>query len=185
MKNILMSFTPWFAYWVFLSLGELHWAIFGGLALALVINVMDGVKRSWKLLKLGTLVFFLAMSGGMLLWGPAVVGRWVGLLGPAALAIITLVSIVLKCPFTLQYARDDAPPEAWASPHFLRANYVITTAWLVAFLLMTLPSAAEFLGVKTQLLWHWVVSLACFFGASSFTQWYRKRVRRAGQSRRL
>jgi tryptophan-rich sensory protein len=50
--------------------------------------------------------------------------------------VIGIVSLALRRPFTLQYAREMASDEAMQRPDFLTVNYVITAVWTLAFLLM-------------------------------------------------
>ncbi|MDD5348382.1 MAG: hypothetical protein PHT59_07205, partial [Candidatus Omnitrophica bacterium] len=104
--------------------------------------------------------------------------RLIGLMGSLALALIVLVSIIIRQPFTLQYARETTPQERWHDPKFIHANYVITWAWLVAFLFMALPSAAIFIGIVSPIWFTWGFSICCFIGASAFTGWYKKRASR-------
>ena len=49
---------------------------------------------------------------------------------------ISLASLVIRKPFTLQYAREMVDAETAQLPGFMRANYIITWAWTGAFLLM-------------------------------------------------
>ena len=89
--------------------------------------------RSPKILEIGTFVLF----GGMALyeiWGHPhwpVIG--VRLRVDAGLLVIVLISMAIGRPFTLQYAREQVPQEAWSSPVFIRTNYVISAAWALAF----------------------------------------------------
>jgi len=48
---------------------------------------------------------------------------------------VSWASILFGAPFTLQYARESAPPERWQSPGFLRANQIISLGWSLAFTL--------------------------------------------------
>src|SRR5215813_1581576 len=50
--------------------------------------------------------------------------------------LIALGSMLLRYPFTLQYALEEVPAETAGIPGFLRANYVITGAWAMAAVLM-------------------------------------------------
>ena len=80
-------------------------------------------------------------------------------------------------PFTLQYARERVAPELWSSPGFVRANYAITAAWALAFLVMVaaelallyIPGMPRRVGV--------VAIVLALVGAVRFTSWYPERVR--------
>ena len=60
------------------------------------------------------------------------------------LLLIVLASIAVGRPFALQYARERVSPEFWASPQFLRTNYIVTGAWALAFVVMVLASNLPF-----------------------------------------
>jgi hypothetical protein len=55
-------------------------------------------------------------------------------------ALATL-SMVMRHPLTLQYAREQVPEEVWPTPTFVYTNYVVTGAWAFAFALMALADA--------------------------------------------
>ncbi len=86
--------------------------------------------------------------------------------------MIALASIALRRPFTLQYAREQVPPEVQAAPEFMRTNYVVSGVWALAFAVMVaaeaallfLPALPHRLGIGAI-----IVALA---GAVKFTSWY-------------
>ena len=43
------------------------------------------------------------------------------------------LSIAIRFPFTLQYAREVVDAETAVLPGFIKANYIITWAWAAAF----------------------------------------------------
>jgi hypothetical protein len=47
----------------------------------------------------------------------------------AGLLLSVLVSIAIRKPFTLQYARGQVARENWNQARFIRTNYIITGAW--------------------------------------------------------
>jgi hypothetical protein len=88
------------------------------------------------------------------------------------LLLIVLVSIAIRRPFTLQYAREQTPPEIWNAPEFIRTNYVITAVWALAFatmvgadlLLLYKPALPIQIGIGATIVAIW--------GAIRFTAWY-------------
>ena len=48
----------------------------------------------------------------------------------------------IRYPFTLQYSLKAIPAETAAMPGFTRANYIITSVWTAASLLMMIGDAA-------------------------------------------
>ena len=86
--------------------------------------------------------------------------------------LISAISMLLRYPFTLQYALEAVPAETAAMPGFLRANYIITGAWTVASLLMMIANVAM-LYVPGLPIWSsLVIAFAARNSAVYFTKWY-------------
>ncbi len=91
-----------------------------------------------------------------------------------ALVVFAFGSILLRNPFTLQYAKESTPEEYWATPLFLHINYVITAVWALAF------TWSAVVGLFGDALLHdgdnfwtgWILQLLGTFFAISFTEWY-------------
>jgi len=183
--NILISLIPWFFFWIFLSMDKILIAALCGLAGAFYINARGIKKGNVKILEVGTLIFFLGLTVAALIIEPYDLARWVDLSGDMALLAIVSISLILKKPFTLQYAREDTPPEFWDTPDFLRANYIITSVWLAAFFFNTSFAASRAVFQHSDIWVDWLVSLSCFGSAITFTNWYRKRLeRKSGQNKK-
>jgi hypothetical protein len=178
--GILLAFAPFI---VFAVLDRLTGPTIGLTAAALVSLVLiarDALTpgRSPKVLEIGTAVLFGGLALYALLtnptWSVIAVRLWVD----AGLLAIVLSTMALGRPFTLEYAREQVAPELHSSPEFLRVNYVITSAWALAFAVMVaaelalvyLPGTPHRLGV--------VVIVAAIIGAVKFTGWYPDHVRR-------
>ena len=106
------------------------------------------------------------------LWG-------VRLVVDSGLLLIVLVSIAIRQPFTLQYARERVPEHVQTSDEFVRTNYVITAVWALAFaalvvadlVLITMPDVPARFGI--------ILTVLALVGAFKFTAYYPER-RRAG-----
>ncbi len=62
-----------------------------------------------------------------------------------AYVIVSGLSLVLRKPFTLQYAREYTSEEYWSDWHFLRINYHLTFGWTFIFLVSFLLTAESIL----------------------------------------
>jgi hypothetical protein len=86
--------------------------------------------------------------------------------------LISFSSILIRRPFTLQYALEAVPAETAGMPGFLRANYIITAAWTAAALVMMISNLAV-LYVPGLPLWSALaVAFAARNSAVFFTKWY-------------
>ena len=131
--GILFAFAPFFVY----VIAERLWGVKPGLLSAAVVSAALLVRdwsrtRTVKVLETGTLILF----GGLAAYAFLAGATWsiiaVRLRVDAGLLLI-VVSLAVRRPFTLQYARETVAPELWTTPRFVRANYVITAIWAVAF----------------------------------------------------
>jgi len=179
--NILLAFAPFLAFaLVDRALGSLD-GLLAGAVVSLAILAKDTLigGKSVKVLEVGTALLF----AGLAAWFWIVKPDWsiidVRLRVDLGLLLIVLVSMLIKRPFTLQYARETAPQEQWDSPVFVRANYVITAAWAAAFAVLVLadllwimrPDVPPRVGV-------WM-TVAALIAVVKFTSWYPTRL--AGQ----
>jgi hypothetical protein len=88
---------------------------------------------------------------------------------------VVLISMAVRRPFTLQYAREQAARQAWETPEFVRTNYVITAVWGAAFAVMVAADLVMLyvptLPTKIAI----IVTVLAIWGAVRFTLWYPER----------
>jgi len=86
--------------------------------------------------------------------------------------LVTLGSIVIGKPFTLQYAREMVDAETAKMPGFIQANYLITLAWTGASLLMMIGNIAMIYVPNLPLWSGLLIAFAARNSAMYFTKWY-------------
>jgi hypothetical protein len=181
-RRLLQQPLVGFAPWILLSLVEgpnrlvLAAALAGALA---VVTTIVGLTLSVrpKLLDITATVFFGALAAWAALANPGTarwLELWAGDLSCAAIAAIAGLSLLLRRPFTLQYARESVDPAFWTSSLFIRINYVITSVWVSVFGLI---AAVGFIGDgplhQPDNIWtNWVIQIALVILAIKFTNWY-------------
>ncbi|MGE0383066.1 MAG: hypothetical protein AB7O90_19730 [Hyphomicrobium sp.] len=139
-NHLFTAFLPWIFFASLYGTNSLMMLIacLGALLLMVVLNFRE--LRKGFILPWGSVIVFalLAINSQLTLWpwGQA----HASLLANSALAAIVLFSMVIGKPFTLQYAREQAPPERWHHPLFLKINWVLTSIWAVLLIIMALPS---------------------------------------------
>ena len=168
----------------FLVLSTLNWllpitiSLFIAAAVSIALIVFERTRgQSAKVLNISAAVIFSGLGLIMLLIDGAWSGATVRMTIDVALLCVVLISIAIRLPFTLQYAREQVAPEVRAMPEFIRTNYVLTWAWVGAFVLMLVadmvsvwwPSAPLWIGV--------IVAFAARNAAVQFTKWYAQRAR--------
>jgi hypothetical protein len=126
----LIAFAPWILYGF--ASGFNHWRIAAGGGLILwLVSAATAQSRgaSIKLMDLTALTFFAIASvlaiGLRASWFPTcnAVIVW------SCFAIAAWSSVAVGRPFTASYARENAPPEFWSNPIFIRLNLLMTLVW--------------------------------------------------------
>jgi hypothetical protein len=151
--NILLAFAPFIVFALADRVAGAVPGLVSGALVSLVLLIHDALsrERKIKILELGTMILF----GGLALYSLLVKVEWsiigVRLCVDAGLLLVVLVSMAVRQPFTLQYAREKVSPEHWSSPDFIRVNYIVTAVPLRV-------------GVWTTII--------AIFGAFRFTSWY-------------
>lgn len=186
MLKLIAGFLPWIILAVF---GE-RWfvpALLLALLAAAVATAREARARSLKILDTVTLIFFLVVTVGILGFGWTALGVYMTILVNVTLLAIAWGSLIAGTPFTIQYAREEVPPELWRSPAFLKVNQSITAVWGLDFFLSALVSlyrhATGDMGLVSQYLWVLFSVLAALFTVY-YPAWYRAHARRrAGAGR--
>jgi hypothetical protein len=148
-------------------------SLFAGAAICLAVIVFDMVRgRSLKILGAGSIVVFAAVGSYVTLIDPALSVSGVKFAVDTGIFLVTLTSIVIRRPFTLQYAREAVDAETARIPGFIRANYIISWAWTASMLLMMVGNIA-LIYVPSLPLWSGLlIAFAARNSAVYFTKWY-------------
>lgn len=171
-----------FLPWILLSVveGPHRVVLASALAFALAVligglGVVAGVKP--KLLDVTAIVFFAALTVVAATTGAGTrhwLGNWAGEVSNVGIAVITVGSILIGRPFTLEYARETTEPEYWDTPLFLKINYVLSFVWAAVFLI---TAVVGYIGDgplnQPDNVWtNWIVQIALMVLAIKFTEWY-------------
>lgn len=174
--TIFLILAPYGAFTSLMLVTSATLSVFGAAALCLATISLDLANgRSVKIFAAGSAILFAGIGIYLALIDPALSNSKVKLAVDSGIFAISLGSILVRYPFTLQYALESLPAETAAMPGFLRANYIITGAWTLASLLMMLANVAV-LYVPGLPIW---LSLVAAFAARNsalyFTKWYSER----------
>jgi hypothetical protein len=140
---------------------------------------------SIKMLAAGSAIVFSALGGYLAFVDSGWSNPAVRLAVDGGVLLIALLSIAIRFPFTLQYARESVDTETRKLPGFMRANYVITWAWTAAFLLMVLTNILMIYLPSLPLWAGLAIALAARNGAVLFTKWYPKHRREIAAKQHL
>lgn len=171
--TIFLILAPYGAFAFLMLVAPALASVSVALLLSLVVIGHDAVQgRSLKVFGAGGAVVFAGIGLYLALVDPSVGASKVKLAVDTGIFIVSAGSMLVRLPFTLQYALESVPAETAGLPGFLRANYVITGAWAAASLLMMLSNLAVLyvpgLPIWTSLL----IAFAARNSALYFTRWY-------------
>ena len=180
-RSPLAGLAPWILMAIVVGPGRFEEAASAALGLAL-LTLWIGKRRGVPVhaLEVFGVAYFgvlailgLVASDGAIEW----LALWAGELSNIALATFAIVTLLIRRPFTLAYAKDTAPPEHWDSPVFLRINYAISAVWAGAFVVSAAAGAYgdAILGDNDNFWLAWIVPLGALIFAGAFTEFYPDR----------
>jgi all-trans-retinol 13,14-reductase len=138
--------VAWITYGVLSANG--HWvaAALGALAVALAIVAHEYKCNAVKIMNCTTVAFFAFALLTTIAVGPALFKSTNIWLTWTVFAVVTWVTLLIGFPFTIQYAREQAPREVWDHPLFMRLNVILT---VVFGLIFTVNAALGLIALKT------------------------------------
>ncbi len=178
LKSPFAGIAPWALLSILSAPGRFEIVVTAALGLSVLV-ILVGLSRG---IKVHSLEVFGAVFFGVM----AIVGAfaedsvvrflelWAGELTNLSLAAFAWLTMLIRKPFTMAYAKDTTPQEHWESPLFKRINNVITAVWASAF---TFAAVVGFVG---DFIFHdagnfwtgWILQLAGIFFAIAFTEFY-------------
>jgi hypothetical protein len=176
--GILLGMLPFIAFAAmtrFAAPAVCLWIAAGVSALLILKELLR--RRTPKVLECGTVVLFAALGAYTAIAHAAWDISGVRSIVDAGLLFIILLSLVVRRPFTLQYAREEVSPAVALSPLFIRTNYIITGVWAVALAMIVMADLALHYLPDSPLWAGSSVIVAAIAGAFAFTTVYPKHLR--------
>jgi hypothetical protein len=202
------GFIPWILFWVIGGPSTWETASIAALLAAALLAVLsmeqpdpwatpepDGQRAGprfdphrLKLLDVGTLLFFAALVIVALATSRsdmAQIDNYSQPLSSGALALIAIGSIVFGHPFTVDYAREQAPPRMWHTAAFKKINLVLSAVWAGVFVICAvlglLAVHASAKGARDWL--NWYLPIILIFLGMRLNRWYPQKVRAEARQR--
>ncbi len=175
-----ISALPWILYLALPWLGYPNVGVVAALVAGLFPTLLAKARgHSVKLVDWTMLVFFVVAALATIPGGrsAALFTRYNYVIVWVLFSAMAWITIAAGAPFTIQFARESTPREAWNTPLFKRVNLVISTMWgsafttnlIVSMMALQLPNAATILQIG--------VPIATIVGAIMFTKRYTAIVR--------
>lgn len=137
----MTGFLPWIVYWILVGNVSFTTSVVVALGVAVVVASATYARtRSMKVFEVGGIVIFLALLIVSLAGEESFLERWIQPLSNLGILVLALATVAVGRPFTLEYAREAAPPEVQGTAGFVYVNRVLTWVWIAAFAVMTAVS---------------------------------------------
>lgn len=176
--TIFLILAPYGAFALLMLLTSATTSLLASALVCLAVIALDAARgRSLKILGAGSAILFAGVALYLNVLDPALSKSAVRLAVDIGIFAISLGSLVLRRPFTMQYAMESVPAETAGMPGFLRANYIITAAWTLAALLMMLGNMAALYVPGLPIWFSLAITFASRNSAVYFTKWYPSRLR--------
>jgi hypothetical protein len=171
--TIFLILAPYGAFAILMVLTSAAASLFVSAAICLAVIAYDAMGgRSLKVLGAGSAVLFIAVGAYITLIDSSLSSAHVKLVIDAGMLAISLGSLVMRRPFTLQYAREMVDAETARRPEFVRAGYIISSVWALAFVLMVMANVL-LIYIPGLPLWSGIaIAFAARNSALAFTKWY-------------
>jgi hypothetical protein len=175
--RVLLSFIPWVLLAI-LSKFSVHLAIIVAFLFSLLSfqRLRKGFIIDW-----GTFLFFLTSLIIIIVFKNMWFGKRIMIFGVGMLALVSWGSILVKYPFTIDYAKLLAPKELWSSYLFIYINKIISTTFAICFSIMVLLQLVKFYypSFFNPIIFpiiYWGILILNFIFISWFPEWYKKKV---------
>jgi hypothetical protein len=173
--NLVAGFAP-FILFTILSRLSVDLALWVAFATAFVVTIRDFVESpSLRLLDAGSLVLFALLALGRGFLDPALPLASVRFIAALSLFALLGLALVLKRPFSVDYARLDPREAGWPPALFLRVNYLVSGAWTAAFAAIAVADGAVSFDTGLPLYGSIAISLIALSVAVAFTLRYPAR----------
>lgn len=171
--RILLGFAPFIVFALLSRYVSASVSLWAAAAISAALVLRERLRgRSMKILEAGTFVLF----GLLGLYTSFTHGTWdiptVRSVVDGGLLLIILLSMFIRRPFTLQYAREQVSSAVQSSSTFVRTNYIITSAWAVAMAIIVVADLAMHFVTAIPVQVEIVVIVAALGGAFWFSKWY-------------
>jgi len=179
MLSIFKSFLPWILYSILYSNNPTQFKIAIGAAIG------SSLLLDWKDLRAGfiltwcTLLYFAGLLIFVTLYHSVWLEKNMWLFSNLILATIAFLSILIKKPFTIQYAKQAVAEAYWNNPLFIEINNILTLIWGLIFLFTALTNYLHSDALKLHgIVYFFVNNIGWVIGAyasKKFPDYWKKR----------
>ena len=180
--KLVLSFAPWLAF--LLIARDSLFRVKVGLIVALALSICLGIAKINKgIILWAGLLFFAYATVSVAFLNDMWTLRYMGVLANGTLAAVTWFTILIRKPFTLDYAKEHTDPSLWNRPSFVLTCTIIACVWAATLTVNTALAFGKMQAVLAPEVAYDVVSYASLLAVAIFTSWYPKHVHKKALSR--
>ena len=173
--KLVLSFAPWLAF--LLIARDSLFRVKVGLIVALVLSIGMGIaKLNRGIILWVSLIFFVYATVSVAVLNDMWTLRYMGILANGILAAAIWLTVLVKRPFTLAYAKEHTSPAQWTSPRFVKTNMIIASVWGACLSVNAALAFGKMQAVVVSELVYDILSYVFLIAAAIFTTWYPKHV---------
>jgi hypothetical protein len=173
--RILLGFAPFIVFALLSRYVPASVSLWAAAAVSAGLVLRERLsRRSMKILETGTCILFALLGIYTSLTHGACDIPTVRSVVDGGLLLIILLSMLIRRPFTVQYAREQVSAAVQNSPTFVRTNYIITSIWALAMAFIVAADLAMHFATRIPVQLEIVVIVAALGGAFWFSKWYPK-----------
>lgn len=173
---------PWITMALIAGPGRFEAAVSAAFAIALVLVVLRRKRGGGRIKGLESFdVVYFALFAIIGLFAQKALTEWLelwsGEIANFSLAAFVAGGLLLRRPFTLDYAKEQVEEQYWDSPDFRRVNFYISLVWGCSFLFSAVAGlVGNFVFHTANEFWTgWILQIGSIVFAVSFTEWFSTR----------
>lgn len=137
--GFLVGFSPWIVFGIVTGTAGWTAGVAAGLAMTAAVAIHTlRTTRGLDILTVGGVVFFGGLLASSPLLSNTVQDYYTQALSHGFMALLMWLSLAVRRPFTLTFAKREAPRHVWNDPAFVRTNMVISAIWAACFTVGTI-----------------------------------------------
>ena len=169
--DLLLSFTPWVVYFIFTTVHYLTAEIAASVAFISVLMVSRQKLGKKFIIDWCTVRFWCAFILYLTPIKPWLI-QYSVILSNVIIAFIMWLSIIIKQPFSIQYAREEVEAIVALTPTFKQINYAISLVWAATLSLLAIVNLLQSFQMITSNLGMNIANILLLSFAIWFTRWF-------------
>lgn len=184
LTTLFRSFFPWIIFFIFLGYDEIEYQLGAiGALITLLLLARKGLRR-WFLFDWASLLFFVFICASIYSFFHPTIYTNADIIASIILSVLAWSSLIVRKPFTMEYAKQSVAKEYWQTKVFHQINTHLSFIWAICFSLMTLLNILQRVGIGTRQWMDEIIPLFLLLVTIWISIWYPEK-KRQGKNNQL